>query len=78
MGNYFVICVSEDGDLSIRSFTRKEILKEINDGEVNPNACRHFIDESNPMYWGENNTLIIKGEIVSPKGVKVVTEFDIE
>jgi hypothetical protein len=81
--NYFVISVSEDGDVSVRRMSRQQILKDLNDENSGLKAEKVFEGnpkESDPNYWEREgkDTVIIKGELVSPKAIKIVEKYEIE
>lgn len=80
--NYFVITSGEDG-ISISRMSRKELEKSLKDDEWGKvkflkhlpsidKGCFQDNDEDEP------STLIIKGEIVIPKPVTKVTEYEIQ
>lgn len=68
---YFVVCPSEDG-ARVRLMTSEEIGEWATEGE-------EFYDkaplEPDTNYWQKN--LIIKGEVVAPQPVQVVTEWEL-
>jgi hypothetical protein len=76
---YFLIHNSE-GDTTITEINKEEFLKDIEDGSYGSDAV--FLDEipenNDTNYWGENTYLVIKGNIVTPKPVEVVTKFEIQ
>jgi len=78
MEKYFIINNS-DGDTCVDCVSKEELLKRINSGYYGEHQS--FLDvmpnESDTNYWGDN-ILIIKGEIVSPKEQKIVTEYTIK
>ncbi len=78
MDKYFVIHVTEDGEISIRKQTKQNLLEMLEENDHGPNVILDNIVESDPMYWGDRRTLIIKGEIVVPYEEIVVTKYDIE
>lgn len=77
MENYFIILNSE-GDTFVEEVSKPELLRRINENYYGSDTG-HLSDikERNTNYWGEN-LLIIKGNIVTPTSVKVVTEYDID
>ena len=84
---YFIIHNS-DGETDVEQISKEELLNRIkpyDDGESDNSKSEYYgggigflseIKESDTNYWG-NNLLIIKGEIVVPKSVRVVKEYEI-
>lgn len=73
---YFVIHNGE-GDTTVREYTREELLKEIEENAWGRDAdFMDKIDDADTNYWG-GSILIIKGKIVNPKPVEVVTKYEI-
>lgn len=73
---YFLIHVTEDGDVYVKQYKKDDLLKVIKDGYFGDMSFLEHIEEENPQYWGAN-TLIIRGEIVTPKPVEVVTDYEL-
>ena len=73
---YFVINNS-DGDTRIRALTREELLEKLGEnfwGDVD--FVKHLaLDVAMDTNYLNGNVLIIEGEIVIPKPVKVVKAF---
>jgi len=74
---YFVIHNSE-GDTTVEEISKETLLERIEErywGNVN------FLDsipkDNDTNYWGEN-TIIIKGRIVTPNAEQIVTRYNIE
>lgn len=76
---YFVISISEDGDIRITEHSKKELERQMSgeDGYPAADDIREEIGEADPNYWGSKGTLIIKGEIVQPKAVEVVKRMEL-
>jgi hypothetical protein len=72
---YFVIRNS-DGDTTVRTYTKEELLNEISEGDFGDALSQIFDSDTN--YWREGVALIIKGEIVTPKAEQVVTKYNID
>ena len=76
---YFVIRNS-DGDTTVRTLNKKQLLEYMKDGDFGNNG-EDILDEipenADTNYWGEG-VLIIKGHQVSPTAKQTVVEFDIE
>ena len=77
MDNYFVIHVSENGDISIREMTKIHLLEMLKEDQYGYDVFRDKLSVRDPQYWGDKNTLIIKGEIVVPFAKKVITTYNI-
>jgi hypothetical protein len=81
---YIVIQTTGDGDIRINKYSKDELTKFINDEEEGDFDTADFVTdkrlekESDPIYWGENSILIIKGELVVPKPVKIVEQYEVE
>ena len=74
---YFVIH-NGDGDTTVRTYTKEQLLKEINEDEMGGEGIlTELPDDSDTNYWG-GYALIIKGRIVTPVAEKVVTKFKID
>ena len=77
MEKYFVIC-NFDGDTTVRSYTKEELLVELNDNSWGIDSdFMDKIDETDTNYWGEK-FLIIKGTIEVPVTEQVITKFNIK
>lgn len=80
---YIVIQAMESG-VSIKEYSREEFEEEAakgDDGDIGENP--KFIDKLPKMIFSdqdleEGETIVIKGEIVVPKAVKVVKTFKLE
>ena len=78
---YFLFTLTEDGDIYINNYTREELFAEIDEElEAGDFELDEFI--RNVMKF-ENlgnlkGKLLIKGKIVIPNPVKVVTKFEVE
>jgi len=72
---YFLIRNS-DGDTHIHEFTKEQLEKALNAEDFGPNAeWKDSIGKhSDTNYWGEG-MLIVKGEIITPKEVKIITAY---
>ena len=74
--NYFVI-ENNDGDTTVRVYTKEELLDELNENVSNKPSLSEIPENCDTNYWGEHR-LIIKGQMVVPKKVSVVTEYNID
>lgn len=80
---YFVISGDEDGDIYVTEETETNLLKRLNPDEhgdieiAAADVLESLPDTMNVQYWGGPFVLIVKGEIVTPKAVEVVTRFKI-
>ena len=73
---YYIIEISEDGDISVTENSAEDIKKLINtdkeawDAEIVSDTCNDEMPASgDPNYWGDKRILIIKGKIVTPKPI---------
>jgi len=76
---FFHISSSEDGDVSVRAYTREEFEKALNQrgGYGEDSYLDSFaseIPDSDPNYW-HGKGIIIRGEIVVPKAMEVKTKL---
>ena len=71
---YFLIYSSEDG-ISVTPYKKDDLLEVLKE---NREYYEYVSDlsEHDPEYW-EGNVLIIKGEIITPKPIKVVEEYEV-
>ena len=83
----YVIEVSEDGDIRIESMTKEIFLFALNSSEeeyhgniypIDGMKIRADIKERDPMSWGEKSILVIEGEILTPRPVSKVTEWEVD
>jgi len=82
MEKYFVI-TNCDGDTHVDIKSKEELLEDIREGNIGCEREVNYLTEEDILYSPETNywggrPLIIKGHIVSPKPVKVVTDYDVE
>lgn len=73
---YYLITASE-GEPYIRELSKKALIEELNEDEVDVSKFMDNLETSDMNYWGYEK-LIIKGKIVTPEPVKTVTEYKIE
>lgn len=80
--NYFVLTSGEDG-ISISMISKKELEKSLKEKDWGDKV--KFLDrvpDIDKGCWGQDEDeeaiIIIKGEIVVPKAVKRVTEYEVE
>lgn len=74
--SYFVLRASEDG-FSVKEVTKEWLLKELSEEGSGYEAVQvvdHLPTEPDPNYWG-NTLVIIKGEVVTPEPVQVISEY---
>lgn len=78
MINYYVISAGPDG-ISIREFSKDRIVKDLTEegGIDESSVLTKMPNNSDPNEWGEA-ILIIKGNIVIPRTVTIVTRYDID
>lgn len=87
MSKYYVITAGEDG-IDIREYASAEAVTRslIHEGEEQPTFLSEmpgidkgsFYDDKRHRGFPETATVLIKGDIVVPKPVQRVTEWDIE
>jgi hypothetical protein len=72
---YFLIHVSEDGDIYLSEYTAEQLEKMLNgpDPEYRIEDFLDKVPDRNLAYWG-GRAILIKGEIVVPKAKEVVTK----
>jgi len=77
---YFVIA-NCDGETTVNQMSERTLLQRINPEENgggeyygNSGFLEKIPENSDTNYWGDN-ILIIKGDIISPKPVKVVKKY---
>lgn len=74
MARYYVITATDDG-VRMRSFiTPEQVLKHLEDCCIEPEEAFDSLPDGDPGEWGKG-ALIIKGEVVWPHAVRVVTEY---
>lgn len=75
--NYIVIDTSPDG-IYIQAFTQAELTKRLNEGDWVGREWRDSIpSDIDPNYWGKESLIVIKGEVIVPKAVQHVTEYEV-
>lgn len=77
---YFLI-TNSDGDTYVVQMARDELLEQLSpnkhgDIELVASDALKSVPDMDTNYWGDG-FLIIKGEIVTPEAVEVVTRFEI-
>ena len=78
MDSYMIITCDEDGEVRLEQTTKEKLLKSLNNKDYGDLEFLHNIKDNNdPQYWGYKG-LIIKGEIVNPKPVATVTQYEVE
>ena len=76
---YFFLVVTEDGDVYLDALSKDDLLSRME--EYSLEYLGKEIPDSNVLYWGSQGmprAIIIKGKIVIPNTVEVITEYDIE
>jgi len=74
--DYFIIRCSEDG-ATVEAVDRDTLLSRVASGYYGTQETFRSVPNRDPNYWGDG-LLVIKGHVVQPKPVQVVTEFDVE
>jgi hypothetical protein len=75
MEKYYVIDNS-DGDSRVTEYSKKELEYAINAEEILGTFFDKYPAEPDTNYWRDTK-LIIKGEVVFPKIVQKVTEYEL-
>lgn len=73
---YFHICCSDDGDVSVREFSKEALKAMLNNRDEPPMRLVSKIPGHDPMYW-DGQSIVIKGEIVVPVALDTVKEWEI-
>jgi hypothetical protein len=76
MEKYFII-TNLDGDTYVDTVTKDELIKRLDENDYGNIEFLTSAPKNCTNYWGDS-VLIIKGEVVTPNPVKVVTKFDIK
>jgi len=77
MSNYFLITVNEDGDIRISTMLKDKVMSALEDhGLIPDDLLTNLTSTIDPQYWGKSG-LLIKGEIVVPKAITKVTEYEV-
>jgi len=76
---YFLIYGSEDGTQILEYEDEEKLKAALLDHGFTEFRATFGKDyrERDPNYWGEDNCLIIKGEIIVPKPKKVVQDWEL-
>ena len=72
---YFLI-YNSDGDTYVREVAIEQTLREYANGEMSGDFAA-MLPDTDTSCWGDNMVLI-KGEIVTPKPVQVVTQYEVD
>jgi hypothetical protein len=76
MEKYFII-TNSDGDTYVDTVTKDELIKRLEENYYGNVDFLTSAPKNYTNYWGDG-VLIIKGEVVTPNPVEVVTKFNIE
>jgi len=81
---YFYFHISEDGDVGFGVYTKEQFKKEFLDvDEEDMLDIDDFITEGelkengDPNYWPKH-CLLIKGEIIQPRGIEKIIKYEID
>ena len=74
--DYFVINASE-GTTYIEKIEKQELLERLNENYYGSEALPFMTSETDTNYWPEG-FIIIKGEVICPTAVEVVTKFELK
>lgn len=79
--SYFRISTTEDG-VYVEEIPEDHIQKfllDVAEGDYGPvDFAKKFPNERGPDYWPINTSVLIKGEIVVPRKVEVVTRLEVD
>lgn len=76
--NYFVISTSEDGDVSIHTYTESELNEALNEeGGIDPAKVRRMEPHWTDLQQ-DDGYYIIEGRLVVPKEKTKVTKWGVE
>ncbi len=72
----FIITADEDGAL-IQPMTEETFLSKLNTGDYgqNPEFVTTLEGNENANYWGGYKILVIRGELIVPGAMRVVSEW---
>lgn len=77
---YFVIGVTEDGKTYVEAVTKETLMQAMKDPEdggwINPEMVQLDIPTADPAYW-KGHFIIIRGQIVAPRPVEKVVEWEV-
>lgn len=73
---YYVIKSGEDG-CKVSCLTKEELVNNLNEKYWGDVKYLEKFDTNDPNYWGES-ILIIKGEAIVPKSVKIVESYTVK
>jgi hypothetical protein len=76
MEKYFII-TNSDGDTYVDTVTKDELIKRLDNHYYGNVGFLTSAPKNDTNYWGDD-VLIIKGEVVTPNQVEVITKFDIK
>ena len=75
MEKYYVLSISEDGDVYLNEYTKEKLEEELNE-EGAETTFFNKIEEGNLMEAG-TGSYIIKGQLVVPQNKEVVTKKEL-
>ena len=74
--SYFLLSCTEDGGY-VETLTKAQVMDLLTGAEEDRPQCVAKVPDKEISYWGEKNVLI-KGEIIVPQPVQIVTEWTID
>ena len=83
----YVIEVDEDGEIRISGMTKDFFLLALNSSKqeyrenfdpIDAKKMRSDVREKDPMSWGDKSILVIEGDILRPRPVSKVTEWEVD
>lgn len=89
MENYYMVEVNEDGDVHVREYTQEGIQRVVDIELQDTDTVEPFVSSLSTPYGSVNGVhlwhtklgarrLLIKGHIVVPHPVSVVTKYEVE
>lgn len=75
--NYIIVHVDHDGEVSVEQVSGVELRKRLNERYYSDVTILDRIPDTEPAYWPGSSLLIIRGDIVTPRPVRTVTEWEL-
>jgi len=76
--SYFLITCSEDGDLGVQEYSKAELLTALAEGDHGKLEFISKLRANDPMNWGRNQCVLIKGEVVVPYPKETTVAYDVK
>jgi hypothetical protein len=78
MATYFVVTLTEDGDVYMERMDKRELLARLNDEDARYEKVHPLFPDSSDIQDADPGSWIIKGDLVRPVEKKVVKEYGLE